>query len=102
MRLALIILLTLGGARKEALKRWPDGQFTLKVDQTKTKYVYELQVIMKRVRRDPFQEFPRCWAELETFTGANWQEVMDKSKGLQYECWNPVNVRVNGAFPSLP
>lgn len=47
MRLLLITLLTLSGARKEATKRWPaPSTWTLRVDQTKTIYTYELEVVV--------------------------------------------------------
>jgi len=93
MKTALLILLTLSGARKEALKRWPDGNFSLKVDQSKPKYVYELYVIVNRNRE--FFDRPRCMAELVEFKGKNWQAVMDASKGVTHECSTPENGRRN-------
>lgn len=74
----LIVLLTLGNARKEAAKRWPAGTFNLRVDQTKTRYVYELQVTVVHVRQLLMSRY--CASETKTFTGEGWQAVMSMSK----------------------
>lgn len=80
----LIALLTLGGARKEATKRWPAGAWTLKVDQTKTVYVYALTVTLQRNRQALMGML--CAPETRTFYGKDWQAVLDASKDYKATC----------------
>ena len=93
MRLALLVLLTLSGARKEAQLRWPDGHWTLKVDQTKTVYVYELEIVISTQQVVPFYAGPQCFARAYAFHGKDWQAVFDASKGLKSDCSGAVNLK---------
>lgn len=79
----LIVLLTLSGARKEALKRWPAGTWTLKVNQTGSKHVYELRVVVNQVGVFPSLA---CGPKPYEFTGSSWQSVFDASKDVKSTC----------------
>lgn len=84
--------MTLAGARKEALKRWPDGAWTLKIDQTKTVYLYELTVIVKTMKPQFIGIQAQCQAEVQLFVSKTWQGVMDASKDIRSTCTDPINV----------
>jgi len=88
----LILLLTLGGARKEATKRWPAAdQYKLKIDQTVTKYKYELYVWIAAPGSRLMGPKNECIYTLKIFKGKDWQEVLDLSKNDKSTCTNPVN-----------
>jgi hypothetical protein len=85
MKFLLIILITLSNTRKEAAKRWPaPAQWTLRVDQTKTAYIYELEV---KVLENQFLLMGyRCEWTRKTFKGNSWQSVLDQSKNVKSSC----------------
>lgn len=84
----LIILMTLGGARKEAAKRWPDGRWILRVDQTKPQYIYELEVTVD-TQRSGFMGSLGCQPLTRQFRGSSWQQVFDQSRDFKTTCIRP-------------